>query len=55
MSRRPNSSDTRINYALALAEAGDRAAGRAELQKLAASDKNVVFEGEARALFLEGR
>jgi Flp pilus assembly protein TadD len=50
ISRRPDSADTRINYALALAKAGDGAGARAELRKVVSSDNTVVLGEEAKAV-----
>ena len=47
LGRNPNSVDTAVQYALALAKSGDRAAGREVLAKLAA--KGIRPEPDARA------
>jgi putative PEP-CTERM system TPR-repeat lipoprotein len=50
IARQPDSSAVRVNYALALARNGERAAARTELQKLIDSDEAVILEPEAKAL-----
>jgi Flp pilus assembly protein TadD len=52
--RQPQVAEFRVNYALALAKSGEKAAARAELQNVVAGNKGLALEPEAKAL-LEAR
>lgn len=54
VARHPDSIEFNVNYALALAQSGERAAGRAVLQKLTAKGAKPELDADARAL-LESR
>lgn len=54
VNRRPDEAAFRLNYALALAKAGDRAGARTELLRLVDDGKGSLLTAEAKAL-LKGR
>lgn len=54
VARRPDNAEMRVNYALALADAGERGAAREELKRLVESGQAGAIDPAARAL-LQGR
>ena len=54
IARQPDATEFQVNYAMALARTGDKAAARAEMRRLVGSGKAVSLEPEAKAL-LDGR